>query len=225
MNNTHNNLIIPFISQAQGQDMLAQAGARLDEHNKQLISHALWIDVPQKPLAEFAIAHSCDVIFLKYYVSEKHIAAVHRHINAPVYKDSCVEFFISLGNDLNYYNLEFNCAGTVLGGYGTDKKSRRFLNRNLLRRIRTEANVSFNKENQLFEWQLTVAIPVTVFEFHQIEDFSGVTCRLNFFKCGDDLPEPHYLAWNIIDDAEPNFHRPEYFGTGMFERSGIVVEL
>jgi hypothetical protein len=41
----------------------------------------------------------------------------------------------------------------------------------------------------------------------------GKKCRANFYKCGDDLPEPHFLAWNMINTEEPDFHRPEFFGT------------
>jgi hypothetical protein len=46
----------------------------------------------------------------------------------------------------------------------------------------------------------------------------GKTCRANFYKCGDDLPEPHFLSWNNIIADKPDFHLPQYFGTLTFER-------
>lgn len=220
MNQTNNNLVIPFIAYATATDTLARVGARLDSLNKQLVDHALWLDVPQKPLVYFTIGYSRDVIFLKYYVSEKHVSAVYQNINEPVYKDSCVEFFIGFENELTYYNLEFNCAGTVLGGYGNNRTGRRFLDKQVLELICIEKALQFNTQNQLFEWELTLAIPSGVFQFHHIRNFGGMTCRLNFFKCGDDLPAPHYLAWNNIDSLEPDFHRREYFGKGVFEKFG-----
>lgn len=223
--NKPNNLVIPFISYPADADMLTAVGARLDKANQQPISHLLWLDVPHKPTARFAMAHGHDMIFLKYYVSEQHITAIYRTINEPVYKDSCVELFIGFEGDLNYYNLEFNCAGTVLGEYGCGRADRKLLDRNLLGLIRTEAAVRFNPDSQLFEWELTIAIPTAVFEFNDIDDFAGKACRLNFFKCGDDLPEPHYLAWNPVHTVTPDFHRPEFFGAGLFDRFEMLVEL
>lgn len=203
--------------------MLSRVGARLDEFNKQQMSHALWQNKAEQPNARFAIAHGHDMIFLKYYVREKHIAAVYRRINEPVYKDSCVKFFIGFEYDPNYYNLEFNCAGNFLGQYGCDKINRLFLDKNLLAFIDTEIEINYNQQDQVFEWELTVAIPTAVFEFHDVKNFAGMTCSLNFFKCGDDLPIPHYMAWNAFHSSKPDFHRPEYFGAGLFECSDILV--
>ncbi|PTQ93964.1 cellulose/xylan binding protein with CBM9 domain [Mucilaginibacter yixingensis] len=203
--------------------MLAQAGARLDEINKQPMLHTLWLDVRQKPRVSFVMGYGHDVVFLKYYVAEKYIAALHKRTNEPVFKDSCVGFFIRFGHDLNYYNLEFNCAGTVLGQYGCGKAGRQFIDRRRLELIDTQTSIAFNGENGLFEWEITIAIPAEVFQFHYIDSFAGMTCSLNFSKCGDALPERHYLAWNKIHALAPDFHRPEYFGKGIFVRSEILV--
>ena len=40
----------------------------------------------------------------------------------------------------------------------------------------------------------------------------GMTLRANFYKCGDDTAQPHYIAWNAVDHPTPNFHLPQYFG-------------
>ena len=223
--NSSNNLIIPFIPYQPGAGMLAAVGSRLDEFNKQTMPYMLWLPEQEKPIVRFVIGHGHDMVFLKYYVSEKYIAANYHRINETVYKDSCVEFFIGFEHDLNYYNLEFNSAGTVLGQYGCGKANREFLNCEVLELIDTETKIKFNHLDQLFEWELTIAIPTAVFEFHHIDDFAGVTCRLNFFKCGDDLPAPHYLAWNNIHTNKPDFHRPEFFGDGVFERLGKLIEI
>ena len=50
------------------------------------------------------------------------------------------------------------------------------------------------------------------------EDFaSGDTIKANFYKCGDDMPQKHYLSWHPIRIEKPNFHRPDHFGTLIFE--------
>ena len=41
---------------------------------------------------------------------------------------------------------------------------------------------------------------------------SGVSFRANCYKCGDKTVHPHFLAWNAVETAAPDFHRPEFFG-------------
>jgi hypothetical protein len=36
--------------------------------------------------------------------------------------------------------------------------------------------------------------------------------RANFYKCGDKTKRAHFLSWNPIDIAKPDFHRPDFFG-------------
>jgi hypothetical protein len=66
-------------------------------------------------------------------------------------------------------------------------------------------------------WTLTLAIPVQVFSFHHFNSFQGKKCKVNFYKCGDDLSQPHYLAWNNIESPKPNFHLPDFFGRAEFK--------
>lgn len=46
---------------------------------------------------------------------------------------------------------------------------------------------------------------------------NGQNAGVNFYKCGDDLPKPHYLCWNPIKSETPDFHLPEFFGNAIFE--------
>ena len=41
--------------------------------------------------------------------------------------------------------------------------------------------------------------------------------KANFYKCGDELQTPHFLSWNPIQIEQPDFHRPDFFGTLEFE--------
>jgi len=75
------NLIIPLIAYTPGIEELSLIGKSLDALNKEAILHSLWQDMAEPPLVRFAIGHSRDRIFLKYYVREKHIAAPYRQIN------------------------------------------------------------------------------------------------------------------------------------------------
>ena len=62
-----------------------------------------------------------------------------------------------------------------------------------------------------------MAIPLSIFIHHSFSSLSGKEGRVNFYKCGDQLPVPHFVAWNNIQSAEPNFHLPEFFGEIYFQ--------
>jgi hypothetical protein len=43
----------------------------------------------------------------------------------------------------------------------------------------------------------------------------GDRWRANFYKCGDATSHPHWASWSPV--RELNFHRPDDFGTILFE--------
>lgn len=185
---------------------------------KHPLAFAPWADAfPYKPVVDFAIAHGPDALFLQYIVKEKVVQAAFGKANDPVYQDSCVEFFISLDAGATYYNFEFNCIGTVLAAVGPDRKYRTPLPAGLLHTIRWRAVLSGEKGDGLVHWTLTLSLPFALFLRHPLSSLQGQACRANFYKCGDGLPEPHFLAWSPIDSPQPDFHLPRYFGTLLFE--------
>ncbi|MFB2120702.1 carbohydrate-binding family 9-like protein [Parapedobacter sp. 2B3] len=177
-----------------------------------------WAAFPYRPSVHFKIAHTAVGVLLLYEVREKHVKAVYRNTNDPVYKDSCVEFFLSF-DGTNYYNLEFNCLGTGLIGYGpAQRMERKRLPEATIERVKTYSSISSRPtDSGDTEWRLLLHIPYTVFEADAIDSLAGMRCTGNFYKCGDDLPEPHYVAWNPIDYPTPNFHLPQYFGELVFQ--------
>ena len=66
-------------------------------------------------------------------------------------------------------------------------------------------------------WSMIEVIPASALFNHKIEEWSGLNFRANFYKCGDNLPNPHFLSWNKIDFPRPNFHLLEFFGEVVFE--------
>jgi hypothetical protein len=128
-----------------------------------------------------------------------------------------VEFFIHFNDDKGYYNFEFNCIGTPLVGFGKSRSERDLLPKEVVGNIQTESFISRVKVKEAVYWELSVAIPSNVFIYHPIPSLSGQKGRVNFHKCGDQLPVPHFLVWNNIQSAEPNFHLPEFFGEIYFE--------
>lgn len=182
-----------------------------------------WEAFPYKPEVSFRIAYSNDEIYLQYKVREKYIRAFYTSDegSAP-YKDSCIEFFISLSDDDSfYYNLELNCIGVGTFAGGPDRRNRTRFDTSVISLIRRESSLGregFGTKEGDFEWSITIAIPLRLFSLNSFEPLPGRYVRANFYKCGDDLPERHYLSWNPISTERPDFHRPDFFGTIYFEK-------
>lgn len=205
-------LNVPLLPYLQAHSPLSEIGRQLDELPPHEIGISPWPSQAEQPRVKFSIAYCKDCLFLRYYVIENSLLARYRDINAPVYKDSCVEFFISFG-EAAYYNLEFNCLGTGRIGFGASKNERELLPPATVAKVRHSATIHGEKNGSSPTfWALTLAIPSEVFSAHTLTSFEGLIARANFYKCGDDLPSPHYLTWSKILAPEPNFHLPEFFG-------------
>lgn len=208
-------LSLPYVNKLSP---LREVSSLLNGMEKNKIETVPWPSFTYKPKVTFTIAYNYDCIFIKYFVQEHSIKVGYVNTNDPVYKDSCVEFFISFNNEASYYNFEFNCIGTCLVGFGYDRDQRSFLSVDVVDQIRHLAVIksSSDKATPLISWELTLIIPSDVFIHHKLSNLKGLTCRTNFFKCGDELPEPHFLAWTDIKADEPNFHLPQFFGAVHF---------
>lgn len=179
------------------------------------IAHSPWsTEYPYCPEVRFQAGHSKENIYLHYEVREQYLKAQYVRINEQVWEDSCVEFFLSLDGRKTYYNIEFNVLGTGLVGYGTAVKSeRKRLEAHLTAQISTLTQVSNIAGEK--SWRMLMVIPKLIFN-KEIPLETPV--HANFYKCGDGLPEPHYLAWNNIENPTPNFHLPAFFGEVVFEK-------
>lgn len=182
------------------------------------IENANWKEYRYVPQVNFKMAYTTDSLLIQYSVIEKDLRVAYNEINDPVYKDSCVEFFVSF-DGLSYYNFEFNCIGTALVGYGTSNKAvRKYLTKEAITPIKKHCFIkSGNGGSANFTWQLTVNIPFYTFTEDHIVDLAGKHCTANFYKCGDDLSEPHFVSWNKIAHPIPNFHLPQFFGDLIFK--------
>lgn len=174
-----------------------------------------WDTFPYRPEVEFRIAHTGDAILLHYKVKEAGVRAMARHDNGPVWEDACVEFFSVPGGDGVYYNLECNCAGTLLVGAGTGRDHRQHAPQEVLDKVQRWASLGrevFRERTGDCNWEVALIIPYSTFFLHTITSLDGKRIRANFYKCGDGLKTPHFLSWNPIGLETPNFHCPDFFG-------------
>ena len=217
------NLFIPLTDSIAPNSDIEIVTVLMDSFPKNYINHQPWPEFTNNCQTSFAIAHSGNDIFLKYYVSDDVIKVSTHKTNDQVHKDNCVEFFIAFASEKEYYNIELNCFGICLMAYGKGRSNRKNLPANIIDKIQRSIMIKSAPAHSAsnFEWEITLIIPKEVFKFNSLKSFNGQNGYGNFFKCGDDLPEPHFFTWNMIDaPSPPDFHLPEFFGA--LEFGGIA---
>lgn len=126
-----------------------------------------------------------------------------------VCEDSCMEIFLNFSPETSadYINFEMNAGGAYLFGVGPDRYERVDL--------KTEVMPTVSSEILEDRWTATLFIPLETVKEHygDVSFESGYRFTGNAYKCGDLTKIPHYLTWNPVVAKEPDFHRPECFGT------------
>ncbi len=192
------------------------------ENNSELqfIETINWPEFPYKPEVKFKMAYCQDHILLKYYVTEESIRAKETRVNGDVYKDSCVEFFISTNGNDTYYNFEFNCIGIPHVGYGPAGANRALTDPAILKLIKIRSslgNQPFDEKTGGHQWELMIVIPKECLTYDKDIVLKGLKANANFYKCGDETSKPHFVTWNPIGTETPDYHQPAYFGELSFE--------
>lgn len=185
------------------------------------IKDYLWMDNKYRPVVLVRLCYTEKYIYVKFLVTERKVKAVYKNYGDPVYRDSCVEFFINPFPDKSrdYINIEVNAIGTLLIGAGKDR-NRTLFKKGELRDLEIVSSLEFPVADILESgtWTLHMKVPVVLFENYYGERFTGERAIGNFYKCGDDTEFEHYGVWNYIDNSEPDFHLPQYFGELIFEK-------
>ena len=174
-----------------------------------------WKKYPYCPEVLFRIMYDDVALYLRFDVKEKYVRAQAAENQSQVCIDSCLELFLSPDGNDEYYNLEINCIGTKLFKYRKLGMEPELANDEMLAEIRCRSslgNLPFEERIGDHVWNLLVIIPFAAFWKHQIKPASGLKMWGNFYKCGDELSERHYLSWNEIETERPSFHQPRFFG-------------
>jgi hypothetical protein len=187
------------------------------------VGHYLWLENGYEPRVEARLCYSTRFLYVRFDVQEKRVRARFTRFQDPVYKDSCVEFFVDAfpGLRKGYLNFEANALGTFLAAFGPDRERRTPLGKSDLKGFAAASTVKAPVDGQLAAgcWALAYRIPLALFrKIYGREIAPGQTAAANFYKCGDETAVPHYGAWSPVRTARPDFHRPEYFGELVFGR-------
>ena len=221
-----------------------QHGLRAEEVPQLMLTHGVeyqkvacvnWPkEFPYAPKMEVALAHTGDSLLLHYRVEEDCIRAAAEADGGRVWEDSCCEIFLqpsspNTQHPTPYFNIECNCAGTLLIGKGEDRHDRQPATAKTLQSANRWSSLmktavsgengryTIPLKNGQFTWHMALVVPATALFDSGITDFSGQTLRGNIYKCGDCLTTPHFLSLFPIETAQPDFHRPEFFGELTFE--------
>lgn len=203
------------------------------------LGHALWTDAfaGYEGYASLRVAAASDQLTLLFLVHEPENSwpprAVAELDGDSVYEDSAVEFFFRpKGHSENYINIEMNSKGVILTAIGPNRNERQSLESDLRGdltiRTFTYMDTGEKSESEYYpngitrserSWGLLLSIPSSVigrFGLSSDEFSDNLEWEGNAYKCGDKTAVPHYRSLFPVRSAEPNYHRPQDFGTIRF---------
>ncbi|NLZ95436.1 MAG: hypothetical protein GX921_06390 [Bacteroidales bacterium] len=213
-------LVIPMLTMTHSESLfdkiklLNEFGLCLD------IDQINWSsDFPESMPVTVHIAHDNQKLYLYYQVKGEELRAVNTKDFMSVWEDSCVEFFMQRKGEKTYRNFEFNAHGVLLASKRESKDKAEQLSEELMSSIERFATIQhrYKDGEQLSDWTLYAEIPKEALGYTVDENLSQQTIGANFYKCGDETSEPHFISWNPIDTPSPNFHVPQYFGKLIFD--------
>ena len=176
-----------------------------------------------RPAAEVKIIHSDEGLHVLFRVPDRFVRVVNTGFQSPVWKDSCVEFFVRPGGTGGYFNFEMNAGGSLLACFIEDwtRTPDGFAKFRRLGAKWDEAIPRFHSlpekiEPQILQpvlWTVQYTVPWALFSelAGAKRPQPGETWTGNFYKCGDETSHPHWAAWSPIGETL-NFHSPEFFG-------------
>ena len=186
-----------------------------EQGERRTIDELDWQDeFPYHPLTTFSIAHSCNALYIDFFVRSNYLRAMNYKNNSAVHEDSAVGFFVKPDPEKEeYFAFMFNCIGTVSGHIYRPGQEPVALPDEILDRITRFASCGtkpFRELEGLFTWNVVAEIPLDILGV----EYSGkpVAMKANFYKCASGTSQPHFLSWMPIDAPHPDFFRPEFFG-------------
>lgn len=199
---------------------LRTVGEYLDSNvEHQVIASVNWSEeFPYKPYTTFVIAVSRTRIYVFFSVISNDLRAVNTVDLSPVADDSCVEFFMQVPGNDEYWNFEFNCIGTLNGSHRVERSAPTRLTQSELASIERYASCGIEpiqEQEGTYCWDLTVSIPLSLvgLDANNLPEY----IKGNFYKCAGKTVHRHYVSWNPIIAPKPDFHRPDCFGTLWFK--------
>lgn len=176
-----------------------------------------WLPDRYAPKARAYVSYTEEELLISMRAYERDPLVRYKNHNDPVYKDSCLEFFLqpTPESDDRYLNLEVNAAGTILVGLGKGRQDRVYLGADEVPplHIYAETNLRDQVTGEWY-WKLDLRVPMSWLAalFPDFRPVAGTKMRGNFYKCGNETAHPHYGSWAYVRSEAPDFHRSQDFG-------------
>jgi hypothetical protein len=172
------------------------------------------------PKVKAKMMYDAENLYVIFCVQDRFVRCITKDYNGPVWEDSCVEFFFAPDTDLpeRYFNLEINCGGTPLMPYNIIPN----LDINMLpvddiKMVEIAHSLPQLIDPEITErvvWTVEYRIPLILIEKYSklTSPKPGVSWRANFYKIAENSSNPHYMTWSVVDNIQPDFHLPKFFG-------------
>ncbi len=157
-------------------------------------------------------------LYVSFVCQDDYIWAEHEERDSPVYRDDCVEVFVSPNSDSinQYYNVEMNVKGVSLDFYHPSVGSKEPWDPPI--RIATSVEGTLNDDSDVDRfWILEVAIPFEAYSLvaKNTPPEAGDKWRLNLNRLGGQT-NPQHSQWSPSKTQTVSFHAPEFFGEAVF---------
>lgn len=171
----------------------------------------------KKPFRPSSFAQLCGVygkgLYAKLWSFEENPRCVYSKRDDPVYRDSCLEFFVQpVPGNPAYLNFEMNAKGVYLSQFGENRMERVFLKDCC--KLEPMVSAFDLEENGRAAWGVELFLSeVLISEIYKVQYIlKPGTLKGNFYKCGDWTPRVHYGAYFPVSCATLGFHNPSKFG-------------
>jgi len=177
------------------------------------------------PSVQAKMTYDSNNLYVIFRVNDKYVRCLVTEYNGLVYEEPAVEFFFSPDPEkpLKYFNLEINCGGTPLMQFNDfAAKAQSFLKTEDIKEIEIAHSLPRVVDPEISEpvtWTIEYRIPLAMLEKYSkvVYPKPGTEWRANFYKIAEKGSNVHFLTWSFVDNPEPDFHLPQFFGKLKFE--------
>ena len=183
-------------------------------------------EIPKfRPTTQVKMMYDDNNVYVIFKVQDQFVRCMAQQINGDVWEDAAVELFFAPDSNipLQYFNLETNCGGTPLMYYViVPRKDNKILKEDEIKQIEIAHSLPKKIDPEITDpvtWTLEYRIPIEM-----LQKYSNVTLpkkdvvwKANFYKIATNNSNPHYITWSVVDNPEPDFHLPQFFGTLIFQ--------
>lgn len=166
-------------------------------------------------------------LYVAYLCEDAHISGVCVERDGSVWLDDCVEVFAAPNPDRPnvYFNLEMNVRGTSLDNYhpaGVGSTASKPWNPAGLKIATTVAGTLNDDSDHDRYWILEAAIPLKDYAHvaKNTPPHAGDVWHLNLNRLGGKTNQ-QYSQWSPGKSKQPQYHRPEDFGRGIFSNKSL----